>query len=178
MKPFSLLSLKFVHENVLWFSLFLSDLNQFLKWSESRSVVSLCDPMEYTVPGILHGRILEWVAFPFSRGSSQPRDRIQVSHIAGGFFTSWAAREALKIISYLPRIPVRTCSSLHWNPHIISYYSGMYMCLCVQRMFVYVLFVHVLPQFTVRFLRAGIWFTSSVYFLHSAQNNVLHLGTT
>ena len=34
------------------------------------------------------------VAFPFSRGSSQPRDRTQVSHIAGGFFTSWATREA------------------------------------------------------------------------------------
>ena len=42
---------------------------------------------------ILQARILEWVAFPFSRGSSQPRDQIQVSHIAGGFFTSWATRE-------------------------------------------------------------------------------------
>jgi len=31
------------------------------------------------------------VAFPFSRGSSQPRNRTQVSHIAGGFFTSWEA---------------------------------------------------------------------------------------
>ena len=39
-------------------------------------------------------RILEWVAFLFSRGSSQPRDRTQVSHIAGGFFTSWATKEA------------------------------------------------------------------------------------
>ena len=39
-------------------------------------------------------RILEWVAFPFSRGSSQPRDWTQVSHIAGGIFTSWATREA------------------------------------------------------------------------------------
>ena len=38
--------------------------------------------------GILQARILEWVAFPFSKGSSQPRDRTQVSHIAGGFFTS------------------------------------------------------------------------------------------
>ena len=33
-------------------------------------------------------RILEWVAYPFSRGSSQPRDQTQVSHIAGGFFTA------------------------------------------------------------------------------------------
>ena len=37
---------------------------------------------------------MEWVAFPFSRGSSQPRDQTQVSHIAGGFFTSWATSEA------------------------------------------------------------------------------------
>ena len=43
--------------------------------------------MEYTVPGILQVRILEWVAFPFNTGSSQPRDRAQVSRIAGGFFT-------------------------------------------------------------------------------------------
>ena len=39
-------------------------------------------------------RILEWVAYPFSRVSSQPRDWTQVSHIVGGFFTSWATREA------------------------------------------------------------------------------------
>ena len=44
--------------------------------------------MYYTVHGILQAKILEWVAFPFSRGSSQPRDWTQVSRIAGGFFTS------------------------------------------------------------------------------------------
>ena len=49
---------------------------------------TLCNPMDYTVHGILQARILKWVAFPFSRGSSQPRDRTQVSHIAGRFFTS------------------------------------------------------------------------------------------
>ena len=43
--------------------------------------LSLCYPMDYTVHGILQARILEWVAFPFSRGSSQPRNQIQVSHI-------------------------------------------------------------------------------------------------
>ena len=48
----------------------------------------------YTVCGILQARILEWVAVPSSRGSSQPRDRTQVSHITGRFFTSWATREA------------------------------------------------------------------------------------
>ena len=50
--------------------------------------------MDYTVHGILQARILEGVALPFSRGSSQPRDQTQVSCIAGRFFTSWATREA------------------------------------------------------------------------------------
>ena len=44
--------------------------------------------------GILQARILEWVAIPFSRASSQPRDRTQVTRISGGFFTSWATKEA------------------------------------------------------------------------------------
>ena len=57
-------------------------------------VAQSCYPMDYTVRGILQARILKWVAFPFSRGSSQPRDWSQVSHIAGRFFTSWATREA------------------------------------------------------------------------------------
>ena len=57
--------------------------------SESPSVVSdSLRPMDYTVHGILQARILEWVAFPFSRGSFQPRDGIQVPCIAGGFFIS------------------------------------------------------------------------------------------
>ena len=55
---------------------------------------ALCDPMDDTVHGILQARILEWVALPFSRGSSQPRDWTQVSLIAGGFFNSWATRGA------------------------------------------------------------------------------------
>ena len=54
---------------------------------------TLATPWTYTVHGILQARILEWVAFPFSRASSQPRDQIQVSCIAGGFFTNWAVRE-------------------------------------------------------------------------------------
>ena len=49
--------------------------------------------MDYTTHEILQVRIMEWVAFPFSRGSSQPKDRTQVSHIAGGFFASWATKE-------------------------------------------------------------------------------------
>ena len=54
----------------------------------AQSCLTLCDSMNYTVHGILQARILEWVAVPFSRRSSQPRDRTQVSHIAVVFFTS------------------------------------------------------------------------------------------
>ena len=49
---------------------------------------ALCDPKDYTVYGILQTRILECVAFPFPRGSSQLRDPTEVSHIADGIFTS------------------------------------------------------------------------------------------
>ena len=59
-----------------------------VKVKVAQSCPALCDPMYYTVHGILQARILEWVAFPFSRGSSQPRDQTQVSRTAGGFFTS------------------------------------------------------------------------------------------
>ena len=44
--------------------------------------------------GIFQARTLEWVAMPSSRGSSNPRDRTQVSHTAGRFFTAWATKEA------------------------------------------------------------------------------------
>ena len=54
---------------------------------------TLCNPMDYTVHGILQAKILEWTAFPFSGASSQPSDWTQVSHIASGFFTSWATGE-------------------------------------------------------------------------------------
>ena len=55
----------------------------------------LCDPMDCSLPGssvhgILHARILEWVAIPFSRGSSWPRDWTQVFQTAGRFSTIWA----------------------------------------------------------------------------------------
>ena len=65
-----------------------------MKVKVTQSCPTLCNTMDYTVRGILQARILEWVSIPFSRGSSQLRDRTQVSHTAGGFFTGWATREA------------------------------------------------------------------------------------
>ena len=53
--------------------------------------------MDYAVHGILQARILEWVAIPFFRESSQPRDRTEVSCMAGRFFTSSTTREAQKL---------------------------------------------------------------------------------
>ena len=69
------------------------------KWKETESYSVLSDSLQ---PHGLYslwnspGQKLEWIAFPFSRGSSQPRGRTQVSCIAGGVFTSWATREAPK----------------------------------------------------------------------------------
>ena len=54
----------------------------------AQSHLTLCDPMDYKVHGILQARILEWVAIPFSREYSQPRDQTQVFGTAGRFFTS------------------------------------------------------------------------------------------
>ena len=57
--------------------------------------LTLFDPMGYTVHGILQARILEWVAFAFARGTSQSRDRTQVSHIAGEIFTSASPKQII-----------------------------------------------------------------------------------
>ena len=63
-----------------------------VKVKVAQSCPTLCDPVDRNLPGssvhgILQARILEWVAIPFSRGSSQPRDWTQVFCIAGRFFT-------------------------------------------------------------------------------------------
>ena len=81
-----------------------------------RSVPQLCltlwDPMDCSPPGssvhgILQARTLEWVAMPFSRGSSQPRDQTHVSCISwitGRFFTHWATWEAWKVNRSMPKM--------------------------------------------------------------------------
>ena len=77
---------------------------KIVEWSEvkdAQSHLTLCDPMDYTVHGTLQARVLEWVTFPFSRGSSWPRNQNGVSCIAGGFFTNWAMREAYMTNTYI-----------------------------------------------------------------------------
>ena len=86
---------------------------------------TLCDPMDYTVHGILQARILEWVAFPFSRGSSQPRDRTQVSCIAGVSFTSWATwkQPAWGNVLFTNWEANRHCSWELWHP----FWNGVFI---------------------------------------------------
>ena len=70
-----------------WASLVTQTVNK-VEVKVAQSCLTLCDPVDYTVHGILLAKILEWVAFPSSRGPFQPRDRTQVSGTAGRFFTS------------------------------------------------------------------------------------------
>ena len=91
----------------------------------AQSCPTLCDPMDYSLPGSVHGiyqaRILERVAIPFCRGSSWLRDWIRVSCIAGRFFTIWA--ETLRsnshfFISFLTsNVPTPRDFSLPPPPH-------------------------------------------------------------
>ena len=62
--------------------------------SDSLQPRGQCSPPGCSVYGILQARILKWIVIPFSRGSSQPRGQIEVSSIAGRFFTVWATRKA------------------------------------------------------------------------------------
>ena len=76
------------------------NLRNEVKWSEVTQLCpTLCDPVDCSPPGssvhgILQARVLEWVTISFSRGSSWPRYRTQVSHIGGRCFNLWATREA------------------------------------------------------------------------------------
>ena len=93
----------------------------------AQSCRTLCDPMDYTVHGILQARIQEWVAVSFSWGSSQPRDWTQVSLTAGVLFTSWATREALYFINkpsagkppVLP-VSVHTLQPFNWRSLVLT----------------------------------------------------------
>ena len=96
--------------------------------------LNLCNSMDYSPPGssahgIIQAGILKWVAISFSRGSSWPRDRTQVSHIADKSFTDWASRQAplihglchkFSMIKPSPPItaPFSVLSALFWTGKI------------------------------------------------------------
>ena len=78
---------------------------------------TLCDFLDCSLPGssvhgIFQARILKWVAIAFSRGSSRPRYRTQVSHIVGRCFTVWVTREVIPHISDQFRSVAQSCPTL------------------------------------------------------------------
>ena len=79
----------------------LSLLQQIFPTQESNRGLLHCRQILYQLSQKGSPRILEWVAYPFFRGSSQPRNRTRISCIAGGFFTNWAMREAPWNVKFL-----------------------------------------------------------------------------
>ena len=111
----------------------------------TQSCLTLCDPVDCSSPDssvhrILQARVLEWVAMPFSRGSSWPRDQTQVSCIAGRFSTIWTTREALylRLLFFkclrttcanpsgglfkmqIPSLQLISLESLRWGPEVFN----------------------------------------------------------
>ena len=80
-------------------------------------------PHGYTVHGILQARTLEWAAFPFSKGSSQARDRTGVFRIAGRCFIVQAASLVAQLVKNLPAMQETWVRSLGWEDPLE--YSGL-----------------------------------------------------
>ena len=76
----------------------------------AKSCLAFCNSMDRIAHEILQFRIMEWVAIPLSRGSSQTRDRTQVSHIASGFCTSWDT-----IFLCIPFQNIKKNGFMSWN---------------------------------------------------------------
>ena len=106
---------------------------QKVKVKVAQSCPTLCNPVDYIFHGILQARILEWVAIPFSRGSSQPRDWTQVSCIAGGFFTIWVTREGQE---YWSGQPIPSPANLP-NPGMFSYILICLVTFCYWKKLVF-----------------------------------------
>ena len=85
--------------------------------TQSCPILCDCSPPSSSVQGILQARILEWVAIPFSRGSSWPRDRAWVSCLACSFFTVWATGEAVTVFFVIHS----------WH---LFFFHAFFFCLC------------------------------------------------
>ena len=108
------------------------------EWKRSHSVMSdslrPCGlyPPGSSIHGLLQARILEWVAIPFSRGSSWPRDQTWVSHTAGKCFNLWATREAnIRYVRYIWADKSQSCASFKWGMCWFPSLSSRYCTLLV-----------------------------------------------
>ena len=81
-----------------------------------------CSTPGSSTHGIFQARILEGVAISFSKGSSQLKDRTQVSYVAGGFFTNWVTREL-------------HLAPMHLSPQLNSAHSFLFGWLCLSLLF-------------------------------------------
>ena len=129
---------KYIYINMNYFAVHMKltlHCKSAVKSRVAQSSPTLCNSVDCTVCGILQARTLEWVVLLFSRGSSQPRDWTQVSHIAGGFFTSWATREAsiLQLFLFFFFFKAQSCDFFgvpHWllRQSLCSCYFSSWMC--------------------------------------------------
>ena len=117
------------------------------KWKWSQSCPTLCNPVNCSLPGFsIHGifqaKVLKWVAISFSSGSSQPRDRTQVSHIVGRHFTIWATREVLPnhVLKVYRQnsVLLQTCNFLMWFKFSNCVYLFIYFYF--HHMYIYYIF--------------------------------------
>ena len=115
----------------------------------TQSCLTLCDLMIYSPPGSsVHGinqsRMLEWVVISFSRGSSQPMDRSQVSYTAGRFLTVWATMEAqnrVKVFAQkvgICKISTLLCLCIFMAMRL---HSGVLCQLFIIKIFLFILFI-------------------------------------
>ena len=118
---------------------------------------ALCDPMDYTAHGILQARILEWVAYPFSRGSSQPRNRTWVSHLAGGFFANWVIKVIKCSLAQGWSCGERQLRLCRFKKNIILFLSLFYLKNLYEHLQCYLTFVHMVALYL---LLEGPWFFS------------------
>ena len=97
----------------------LSPLQEIFPTQASNPGLPHCRQILYQLSHKGSPRILEWVAYPFPRGSSWPRNQTRVSCLAGGFFTNWAIREA-------PSCKEASCQNRRCTRHNLDPGSGRF----------------------------------------------------
>ena len=128
-----------------------------------QSCLTLFDPMDCSSPGpsvhgILQARILEWVAMPSSRGSSQPRDWTQVSHTAGKFFTIWTTSNIWYLASFHMLMGYSSILSGEMSIQVLYSLTGLpiFLLLMCRRSFS---ILDINPLWNIWLFGLNIWFS-------------------